>query len=41
MSETLLGVSVIVTFIVTPFTLLKAYLSEKENKQLRKKLGRV
>ncbi len=40
MNETLLSVSVIVTFIVTPLTLLKAYLAEKENKQLRKKLGR-
>lgn len=40
MNEALLGVSVMVTFLVTPMVLFKAYLSDKENKQLRKKLGR-
>ena len=33
-------ISLLITFVIALITILKAYLTEKENKQLRKKLGR-
>jgi hypothetical protein len=34
------AITAIIVFIVAPLALLKAYLTEKENKILRKKLGK-
>jgi hypothetical protein len=36
----LVGIGLLITTVVTPFALFRLYLLEKENKDLRKRLGR-
>lgn len=36
----MIAISILVTLVITPMVILKAYLLDKENKDLRRRLGK-